>query len=105
VMEGRAIAEVFGHATPCSSTKAMTGHMLGAAGAAEAAFLWLTLEPRYATGMVPPHLWDGVTDPAIPRLNLAPAGYSIGLPERSAALSNSFAFGGNNAAVILGRGW
>jgi 3-oxoacyl-[acyl-carrier-protein] synthase I len=105
VMEGRAIAEVFGRATPCSSTKAMTGHMLGAAGAAEAAFLWLMLDPHYATGMVPPHLWDGVADPEIPRLNLAPAAYSIGLPERSAALSNSFAFGGSNAAVILGRGW
>jgi 3-oxoacyl-[acyl-carrier-protein] synthase-1 len=104
-MEGRAVAEVFGGHTPCSSTKSMTGHMLGAAGAAEAAFLWLMLEPQYATGLIPPHLWDGAADPAIPSLNLAPAGYSIGLPERCAALSNSFAFGGSNAAVILGRGW
>jgi 3-oxoacyl-[acyl-carrier-protein] synthase-1 len=105
VMEGRAVAEVFGLQTPCSSTKPMTGHLLGAAGAAEAAFLWLMLEPQYATGMVPPHLWDGAADPAIPELNLAPPGYSIGLPERCAALSNSFAFGGSNTAIILGRGW
>jgi transposase-like protein len=55
--------------------------------------------------LVPPHLWDGAADPAIPSLNLAPPGYNIGLPERCAALSNSFAFGGSNASVILGRGW
>ena len=65
-MEGRAVAEIFGGETPCSSTKAMTGHLLGAAGAAEAAFLWLMLEPQFASGLVPPHLWDGVADPAIP---------------------------------------
>ena len=105
VMEGRAVAEVFGRDTPCSSTKPMTGHLLGAAGAVEAAFLWLMLEPQYATGMVPPHLWDGAADPEIPELNLAPAAYRIGMPDRCAALSNSFAFGGSNAAVILGRGW
>jgi 3-oxoacyl-[acyl-carrier-protein] synthase-1 len=105
VMEGRVVAEIFGGQTPCSSTKPMTGHLLGAAGAVEAAFLWLMLEPRYATGTVPPHLWDGEADLEIPQLNLAPAAHSIGCSVRCAALSNSFAFGGSNAAVILGRGW
>ena len=71
-MEARAVNEVFGGRTLCSSTKSMTGHMLGAAGANEAAFLWLMLEPDFATGMVPPHVWDGEIDPAIPPLNLAP---------------------------------
>jgi 3-oxoacyl-[acyl-carrier-protein] synthase I len=104
-MEGRAVAGIFGQHTPCGSTKSMTGHLLGAAGAVETAFLWLMLQPQYANGMLPPHLWDGAADPAIPRLNLVPPGYSIGLPERCAALSNSFAFGGSNASVILGRGW
>jgi 3-oxoacyl-[acyl-carrier-protein] synthase-1 len=104
-MEGRAVAEVFGSRTLCSSTKSMTGHLLGASGAVEAAFLWLMLEPCYATGLIPPHLWDGERDPAIPSLLLAPPAYSIGLPDRFAALSNSFAFGGSNASVILGRGW
>jgi 3-oxoacyl-[acyl-carrier-protein] synthase-1 len=105
VMEGLAVSKVFGNRTPCSSTKSMTGHMLGAAGANEAAFLWLTLNPEFATGMAPPHLWDGETDPAIPPLNLVPIGFRIASGDRVAALSNSFAFGGSNAAVVLGRGW
>ncbi len=104
-MEGRAVNRIFGERTPCSSTKSMTGHMLGAAGANEAAFLWLMLEPSFAGGMVPPHIWDGEADPAIPRVNLAPMEFRLEHPERAAALSNSFAFGGSNAAVVLGRGW
>jgi 3-oxoacyl-[acyl-carrier-protein] synthase-1 len=105
VMEGRAVNKVFGVRTPCSSTKSMTGHMLGAAGANEAAFLWLMLEPSFASGRLPPHIWDGEADPAIPHLNLVPMEFRFGHPERAAALSNSFAFGGSNAAVVLGRGW
>ncbi len=104
-MEGRAVNRIFGERTPCSSTKSMTGHMLGAAGANEAAFLWLMLEPNFSGGIAPPHIWDGEADPAIPRLNLAPMEFRIEPRERAAALSNSFAFGGSNAAVILGRGW
>lgn len=104
-MEARAVNKVFGSRTLCSSTKSMTGHMLGAAGANEVAFLWLMLEPNFANGMVPPHLWDGEVDLAIPRLNLATMRSRIGHPQRAAALSNSFAFGGSNAAVVLGRGW
>jgi 3-oxoacyl-[acyl-carrier-protein] synthase I len=104
-MEARAISKVFGGRTLCSSTKSMTGHMLGAAGANEVAFLWLTLELNFANGSVPPHVWDGEIDPAIPQLNLATMQSRIGHPPRAAALSNSFAFGGSNAAVVLGRGW
>ncbi len=103
-MESRAVGSVFGDRTPCSSTKSMTGHMLGAAGANEAAFLWLTLEPEFATGAVPGHLWDSEADPAIPRINLVPMGFPIASRGCVAALSNSFAFGGSNAAVVLGGG-
>jgi 3-oxoacyl-[acyl-carrier-protein] synthase-1 len=104
-MEARAVSRVFGGRTLCSSTKSMTGHMLGAAGANEVAFLWLMLEPNFANGMVPPHVWDGELDPAIPRLNLATMQSRIGRSSHAAALSNSFAFGGSNAAVVLGREW
>ncbi len=53
-MESHAIAAVFGEGMVCSSTKGMTGHMLGAAGACEAAFLWVTLNPAMNTGLLPP---------------------------------------------------
>jgi 3-oxoacyl-[acyl-carrier-protein] synthase-1 len=103
-MEGLAVHELFGSNLACSSTKAMTGHMLGAAGACEAAFLWLTLHPGYAPGTLPPHLWDGAADPAIPALNLIPSGTPIAAGDRIAMMSNSFAFGGSNMALVLGRG-
>lgn len=105
-MESAAVATLFGDKVACSSTKAMTGHTLGAAGAIEAAFLWLTLHPRFnPDGQLPPHLWDGVLDPALVPLRLATA--EDRLPDRSkvAALSNSFAFGGSNCSLVLGRGW
>jgi len=104
-MEARAVNRIFSEQTPCSSTKSMTGHMLGAAGANEAAFLWLMLEAGFASGSVPPHVWDGEVDPSIPRLNLVPPQSHLEHSTRIAALSNSFAFGGSNATVVLGRGW
>ncbi len=53
-------------------------------------------------GCLPPHLWDGVPDPALPVLNVVAPGARLGRPMRY-ALSNSFAFGGSNAALVLGR--
>lgn len=102
VMEGKAVHSLFGADIACSSTKSMTGHTLGAASACEAAFLWLTLHPDYNDGILPPHIWDGVADPAIPKLSLVTAGTRSD-PGRKAMLSNSFAFGGSNLALVLGR--
>jgi len=103
VMEGKAVHQLFGETTPCSSTKSMTGHTLGAASACEAAFLWLSLHPAYNDGRLPPHLWDGEQDPAIPSLNLVAGDMWVPAGKR-AMLSNSFAFGGSNFALILGQG-
>lgn len=104
-MEGRAVHAVFGSAVPCSSTKAMTGHTLGASGGCEAAFLWLALNPEYnPQGLLPPHLWDGVADPAIPVLDFVAPGRRGLVSGRAAMLSNSFAFGGSNTALIFGSG-
>jgi 3-oxoacyl-[acyl-carrier-protein] synthase-1 len=105
LVEGRVVAALFGGNVPCSSTKAMTGHMLGAAGANEAAFLWLTLHLDYSGGALPPHLWDGEADPEIPALDLVQPGRTLVCRPRSAMLSNSFGFGGSNASIVLGRGW
>lgn len=98
-MESLAVHQVFGGDVPCSSTKPLTGHTLGAAGALEAAFCWLTL---VGEGKLPPHWWDQAQDEQVARLNLVSVldhpGHS---PEH--VLSNSFAFGGNNIALILSK--
>ena len=96
-MESLAIRDVFGLSVPCSSTKPMTGHTLGAAGAIEAGLCWLMLD---AGDRLLPHVFDGERDETLPPLPL------VGLNERRpcrTALSNSFAFGGSNASLILGR--
>lgn len=100
-MEAQAVAALFPHGVACSSTKALTGHTLGAAGAVEAAFLWLTLSPGWnPDGRLPPHVWDRVADPSVPRLDFAEAGRRLG---PKAALSNSFAFGGSNCCLAFRR--
>lgn len=101
-MESRAVAALFGADVAVSSTKPLTGHTLGAAGAVEAAFCWLAMQDDNPDGKLPPHLWDGELDPALPTLNVATPGARLGRPIRY-ALSNSFAFGGSNAALIFGR--
>lgn len=98
-MESQAVARVFGLELPCSSTKPLTGHTLGAAGALEAAIAWLTLT---GDGRLPVHHFDGERDAALPPIRLVGAGERLSAPPR-AILSNSFAFGGSNAALVLCR--
>jgi 3-oxoacyl-[acyl-carrier-protein] synthase-1 len=100
-MESRVVAGLFGSDVPCSSSKPLTGHMLGATGGCEAGFLWLMLARPEACPPLPPHLWDGEADPELPALHLAGPGELLA-PGR-AALSNTFGFAGSNAAVVLGR--
>jgi 3-oxoacyl-[acyl-carrier-protein] synthase-1 len=100
-MESRAMASVFGESIPpCSSTKPIVGHTLGAAGAIEAAFCYLLLSSLNTDNLLPPHLWDLCQDPQDPLLPLV-------APKQVAKLdfimSNSFAFGGSNASVIFCR--
>ncbi|GAB2584870.1 beta-ketoacyl-ACP synthase [Dyella jejuensis] len=101
-MESVAVANTFGRDIPCSSTKSLTGHTLAAAGALEAAFCWLSLTDPRAERRLPPHVWDGAADPALPALNFAVAGSHLPANGPRRLMSNSFAFGGNNAALILG---
>lgn len=101
-MESGVIAALFGHEVAVSSTKPFTGHTLGAAAAIEAALCWLAMQDDNPQGRLPPHLWDGAADPSLPALNLAARGAALGRPLRH-VLSSSFAFGGSNAALLLGR--
>ena len=101
-MESLAVAALFPAGVPCSSTKPMTGHTLGAAGALEAAFCWLSLSPGNREHALPPHVWDGQPDPALPPLKwVTPADRLASIAPRY-LMSNSFAFGGNNVSLIIG---
>jgi 3-oxoacyl-[acyl-carrier-protein] synthase-1 len=99
-MESLAMAALFPRGVPCSSTKSLTGHTLGAAGALEAAFCWLAL--RDEGGRLPPHVWDGEGDPALPPLRFVRVGGRLPAQGPRHLMSSSFAFGGNNAALVLG---
>jgi 3-oxoacyl-[acyl-carrier-protein] synthase-1 len=101
-MESLAVAALFPAGVPCSSTKPMTGHTLGAAGALEAAFCWLSLSADNPEHALPPHVWDGQPDPDLPALDwVTPATRLASITPRY-LMSNSFAFGGNNVSLILG---
>lgn len=98
-VEVESIRRVFGghaDAIPVSATKGMTGHLLGAAGALEALFCVRSLEE----GLLPPTINLDDPDPGCALDHVAgkarPAGIRV-------ALSNSFGFGGVNAALILQR--
>lgn len=101
-MEARVVHGLFGDRVPVSSTKPFTGHALGAAGAIEAGLCWLAMQDNNTSGRLPPHLWDSVTDPNLPELNVAGPGMSLGRSLRC-AMSNSFAFGGANATLVFCR--
>jgi len=101
-MESHAVVAVFPEGVPCSSTKPMTGHTLGAAGALEAAFCWLSLSTANSEHALAPHVWDGQPDPELPALNwVTPATRLASIGPRY-LMSNSFAFGGNNVSLIIG---
>jgi 3-oxoacyl-[acyl-carrier-protein] synthase-1 len=101
-MECRAIWTLFEDRVPVSSTKPLTGHTLGAAGATEAALCAELLLHRDDGGIaLPPHRWDGVVDPALPRLDFIEAGRRRVVGETCHVMSNSFGFGGNNCTLVF----
>ena len=99
ISEVKAVVKLFGDAPKnltISATKSMTGHLLGAAGAIEAIACLMAIKE----GVIPPTINTVNLDPAIP------AGLKIllGSAEKKAvkvAMSNTFGFGGHNAAVIV----
>lgn len=99
-MEAKAVSEVFGQSTLCSSTKRFTGHTLGAAGAIEAAILWLLLSEYNPDSLLPINKSDFGIDPKLAKIRVCETHESKALRY---CLSNSFAFGGNNISVILGK--
>ena len=100
-MESLAVNRLFGEHLPCSSTKAMTGHTLGAGGALELAICYLLLtQPQ--NWRLPPALYPDDWDQSLPPINLC--GEQFAPTDRPRyCLSNSFAFGGSNVSLIIGR--
>ena len=97
--EVRAIRAVFGEHTqrlPVSATKSMTGHLLGAAGAVEALLCVRALQ----TGILPPTINLDKPDPECELDHVANKARETRI---GVAISNSFGFGGTNAALVLGR--
>nr|WP_298141999.1 beta-ketoacyl-[acyl-carrier-protein] synthase family protein [uncultured Pseudomonas sp.] len=101
-MESLAVHALFPDGVPCSSSKPLTGHTLGAAGALEAAFCWLSLSGYNPHNLLPPHLWDAEPDQALPALQLVSASGRMARLQGRRLMSNSFAFGGSNISLIFG---
>jgi 3-oxoacyl-[acyl-carrier-protein] synthase I len=101
-MESLAVERVLGLEVPCSSTKPLVGHTLGASGALEAAFCWLVLAKRRGSILLPPpHRFDGERDPALPPLHLVAKDAEVVTSGETAVMSNSFGFGGNNCTLVM----
>jgi 3-oxoacyl-[acyl-carrier-protein] synthase-1 len=105
--EAFAMQAVFNKMPPISSTKPITGHTLGAAGALEAAICWMVLTEKKG---LPVHCWDGVQDEEIPGnvnrvFSAAGTVPATGTCQKTSSIcmSNSFAFGGCNVSLILGE--
>ncbi len=93
--EADAIRAVFGeHAPPVTSTKGITGHGLGAAGAIEAVAVVLSI----ARGLIPPTSGYEQPDPEIP-LDVVAGAARPWTP--APVLSNSFGFGGHNGCIVI----
>ncbi|MBK0090436.1 beta-ketoacyl-[acyl-carrier-protein] synthase family protein [Erwinia sp. S59] len=97
-VESGVVHRLFGDSVPCSSTKHLTGHTLGAAGATEAALAALIVQQNLA---LPAQDFSATTlDSTLPVCGL------LTLPQplaRPIIASNSFAFGGNNTCLIVGK--
>ncbi|MFT4273480.1 MAG: beta-ketoacyl-[acyl-carrier-protein] synthase family protein [Pantoea sp.] len=97
-VEAAVVQRLFGDRVPCSSTKHLTGHTLGAAGATEAALSLLLLEQHLP--LPPQDFSRAERDTTLADCGLITAPVSLGRP---VIASNSFAFGGNNTCLITGR--
>ncbi|MFO7964890.1 MAG: beta-ketoacyl-ACP synthase II [Desulfobacterales bacterium] len=99
VYETKAIKTVFkdhAKALPISSTKSMTGHLLGGAGGVETVFTALTIKE----GVIPPTINLDVPDEECD-LDYVP--HTARRADVNIAMSNSFGFGGTNGTLILGK--
>lgn len=96
-LESGAIVNLFGKDVPVSSTKSMTGHLLGAAGAVESILSLMSIEESY----IPQTIGTSNLDPDVEANIIIGEGLKKDL---TYVLSNSLGFGGHNAALLF-RKW
>lgn len=111
-MEAKATAAVFGeNGVKVSTTKPLTGHTLGAAGAVELAVCWMTIvrscekpinTKEKKASLLPAQVWDEVRDEELPQLDIVSAHTNTYEKQVRVCMSNSFAFGGCNTSLIIG---
>ncbi|WP_289367815.1 beta-ketoacyl-[acyl-carrier-protein] synthase family protein [Pantoea stewartii] len=97
-IESGVVNALFGTTVPCSSTKHLTGHTLGAAGITEGALSMLILQRDLP--LPAQDFSQSPRDPDLPLCGILSRPQPL---ERPVILSNSFAFGGNNASILLGK--
>lgn len=95
-MESLAVNTVFGEDVLCASTKPLTGHALGAAGAISMGLSWLMIKH----GFIIPHVFDGDFADDCAKIRLAGKNENKRI---NSVLCNAFAFGGSNASLIMGK--
>lgn len=96
-LESMAIVSLFGKEVPVSSTKSMTGHLLGAAGAVESIVSLISMREGY----LPPTINTVNIDPEIEANIIIGEGLKV---NATYVLSNSLGFGGHNATLLF-RKW
>ena len=101
-MEARAVSQIFHENTPCSASKQLHGHCLGAAGAIEAGLCWLLLSDLNDDSRYPIMNISGDVDPNNYKINLMTDNNQPSQTLKH-CMSNSYAFGGNNASLILSK--
>jgi 3-oxoacyl-[acyl-carrier-protein] synthase-1 len=99
-MEAKAMHKACGESVLCGSTKRFTGHTLGAAGALEIGICWLLLSKYNPENFIPANISDQEIDDTLPTLKFSSGVY---VDSVNICMSNSFAFGGNNFSMVLGK--
>lgn len=99
-MEAKAMNKACGESVLCGSTKRFTGHTLGAAGALEIGICWLLLSQYNPENFIPANISDQEIDDTLPTLKFSSGVY---VDSVNICMSNSFAFGGNNFSMVLGK--
>ncbi len=100
-MESRTLALLGAQDIYASSSKTIFGHTLAAAGAMELAVSCLALSSINQDKIIPPHIYDGVYDDSLDKINIIHKKLSADRLDNIATLS--FAFGGSNASLVVGR--